>query len=424
MTGYVKLIKKKLFTSYIKNMVTLTLGTLIAQCAIVIAAPALTRLYSPEQLGMYTLIFTIASIIGPLVNGRYDMSIVSASHERESHAVMKASMLVCFFISALAGIIITCLILFDSPILVNINSRIIYVFPLLLLFGFINAITSYNNRNKEYKLIAKFSAVRTLTLLFGQVLFGVFKAGITGLLVSQLASFFISLLYQLKNTAINYKSVLSISFKEVSAVLRKFRNQPFYSTPALLLNSLSYSIIPFLISTLYGLKDVGYYSLSFTLLGMPIQLFSVNVAKVFFEKANREKKACGNFYKTFKTTLFLLLFISIPFFTFLMLFSRNIFNIVFGPGWERAGLFVEILSPMYTFRFISASLAAGLIIGHRQKIEFIIQSVFFIEAIGAFLLSKQLFFSIEQFLTIISILFAVSYIVLIFAIFLASKSKD
>ena len=411
------LLKNKLFNTYVKNVITLSFGTLIAQAAMIAVAPVLTRIYTPGQLGTYTLVMTIASIAGPLVNGRYDVSVVSASCEREANAAIKASIIVCFFTTIFSVLIMMCLLMFTPSVLAGIGRRIYFVIPLLILFGFSNTITSYNNRHKDYKLIASVSAIKSLMLASGQAILGILKTGIDGLLISQVVSMFFSLGYQFKKAAINIKTILSVRRHEVKAALKKFRNQPLYSTPALLLYSLSYSIIPFLIGGLYSLEEVGYYSITFSTLGVPIQLFSLNVSKVFFRKANEEKQECGTFYNTFKRTLFLLLVVSIPLFTFFMLFATGIFRFVFGPAWARAGLFVEILSPMYAFRFISASLSLGLIIGNRQKIELLIHGAFFIQAILTLFLAKNLNYSIEQFLTVISVLFTISYLVLIFAVF-------
>ncbi len=419
----IKSISGKGTEPYIKNVLTLSLGTLIAQIAMAAAAPLLTRLYTPGELGMNTLVMTIAAIAGPLVNGRYDMSVVSASNDKEAEAALKASLLVCILSLILSVLITTCILLVIPEFLGNIGLRIFFVIPLLALFGLTNSITSYNNRYREYKLIASVSAVKSVVLGAGQSLFGLFRAGVDGLLTSQVVSMVVSQTYQLKRTKIDIKSIMAVKMQDLNFVLKKFKNQPLFSTPALLLSTLSYSVIPFIINGLYSIKEVGYYSIAFTMLGIPIQLFSVNIAKVFFKKASEEKQEMGVFYKTFKDTLIILLVISIPVFLFLMFYATGIFRTVFGQNWSRAGRFVEILSPMYAFRFISASLIPGLIIGNRQRMELVIQSILFLQAVFAMFLAKSMNCSIEEFLTTISILFTISYLISIISVFVASKDS-
>ncbi len=70
-------------SSYIKSIIQLATETLIAQIITIVVAPITTRLYTPEEIGVYTLIISIISIFGPIINGRYDFSIVYAKNEED-----------------------------------------------------------------------------------------------------------------------------------------------------------------------------------------------------------------------------------------------------------------------------------------------------------------------------------------------------
>lgn len=59
--------------------------------------------------------------------------------------------------------------------------------------------------------------------------------------------------------------------------------------PAHFLNSASYSMLNFYITELFGLGILGYYSITYRILGIPLTLVSLNVSKVFFQRASEEK---------------------------------------------------------------------------------------------------------------------------------------
>lgn len=75
--------EKILSSDYFKSVFRLTVGSLIAQLITALVSPISTRLYTPEQLAVYTLILTVSSMFGPVLCGKYDMAIVSAKDEKE-----------------------------------------------------------------------------------------------------------------------------------------------------------------------------------------------------------------------------------------------------------------------------------------------------------------------------------------------------
>jgi O-antigen/teichoic acid export membrane protein len=272
--------------------------------------------------------------------------------------------------------------------------------------------------------MASVSLIRSATQAIFQIFFGLLKTGMPGLLISQLISLLFGLKRQSRYIQKTFSDFFNIKIQEVIEVMKKYKNQPLYSAPAILINSTSYSILNVFIASLYGLVEVGYYSITYRMLGLPIQLVSMNVAKVFFVQASEEKKETGKYTKTLKKTVLFLTLISVPVFVILSIFSPKLFGYIFGRGWEKAGLYVALLSPMFTIRFIVTSITQSLIISNKQKIEIIFQSGFIIEALAAFLISKYSDIPINGFLIIISILFSINYLILLIYIFHLSKKEN
>lgn len=403
---------------FLKDVSLLAGGSFLAQLIVVATSPLVTRLYSPGEMGLYTLITTLVVILGPAINGRYDMSVITADDEHEAKALTLLAILVglaCSFAIALLFLILhrNLRSLFES-------SLYFLIIPLLIAHGITNPLTSYNNRHKQYKVIASVGVLRSGAQSVGQLLLGWYKYGTLGLLASQLVGSLLGLKGQAALAKLNIKDLATVSPKELKVVLKKYRNQPIFSTPALLLNSLSYSLINFLINSLYGVKELGYYSLAFRMLVLPVQLVSLNVARVFFERASAEVRQEGNCYNAVKKTAGILSIISAPLFLLVFLLAEPLFGILFGQDWVRAGTLVKILTPMFALRFVATSLTLVLIISGKQKIELLWQALFVLLSLGGYYFAKKYSVSLETFLFWLSSGYALNYIFLVIYVFRVS----
>ena len=72
-------------SSFLKSIIILATGSFIAQIFAVACSPILTRIYSPEDMGIFTYIISLTAIFMGVINARYDMSIVT---EKEDSNVM------------------------------------------------------------------------------------------------------------------------------------------------------------------------------------------------------------------------------------------------------------------------------------------------------------------------------------------------
>ena len=63
--------------SFLKNIALLASGSVIAQGIAVICSPVLTRLYSAEEIGIYSYLIAMVSTFTAVINFRYDMAIVT-----------------------------------------------------------------------------------------------------------------------------------------------------------------------------------------------------------------------------------------------------------------------------------------------------------------------------------------------------------
>lgn len=406
---------------FLKNMAVMTMGTVLGQVIIVGVSPLLTRIYLPSQLGAFTLVLTLVTLFTPIVNGRYDISIVVAENEKEANSLVIVGVLISVIVSLLIGLGIFVYSIISPTTFQDVGIWLYLVIPMLIIVGITNVLLSYNNRHSQYKLIASVNLIRSFVQATTQVIFGLLGFGTPGLIISQLISLSFAIKKQAKYASKHINNINKITRNNCLDVIKKFKNQPLYSAPALFINSFSNSILIFMITYLYGIKEVGYYAIAYRVLGLPITVITANVARIFYERAHQEMKSNGNFYNIFKKTALLLFAISVPFFLLLAFTPTYLYELVFGNEWGRVGVFVAILTPMYAIKFIVSSLSLSLVIGNKQKVELLLQIGFIVNSIIAFGFSKIMKLEIEYFLSLVSTLYFINYLIVLIVILRLSK---
>lgn len=415
--------KKVLSSDYFKSVFRLTMGSLIAQLITALVSPISTRLYTPEQLAIYTLIITVSAMFGPVLCGKYDMAIVAAKDEKEVTNLIVGGLVVS--ITSIMFITIGYrFYLQRKPEILDEVGRFAYLLVLILLINaMINLLNRYNNRHKEYKLISSVYVLRTGFKNAGLVLFGFLKLGSLGLLLSQVLGSLVGLKRQSKRLYENRSMFKKVKINEVKNTLIKYKKLPIYSMPAHFLNSASYSMLNFFITGLFGLSTLGYYSISYRILGIPLTLVSLNVSKVFFQRASDEKSNTGGYRRTLMQLTLFLACLSIPMVLVLIIFGPFLFELFFGQGWGQAGRYAQILAPMYGFRFIVSALTPALVISGEQRLELILQSLFIVTSVISYFVCRWMGYGINTFLMFIAVFYSIIYILLYIVILKLSKKR-
>ncbi len=402
-------INKILHNNFFRSIATLMSGTLIAQAISFLVSPLMTRLYTEEQIGEYTLLLTAVTMFGSVICGRYDMSIVSENDEKEVFATVKLSFVISFILSFIVSIGYTVYICISDNLNMSAPAVFGWIFAFLLLTGIGHILQSYNNRDREYKLMASVHVAKEVGKATSLVGLGFLGTGTIGLLISYLVSGFAGVGRQAKRMLASFSSIISVPGKEMIAVAKKHIRQPLYSVPASFANSFAYSIINIFVDGLFGTVVLAHYSMSYRMLGIPLSLVSGNTSKAYYEKAAREYDNSGKFNHTFIQTSLFLMAIAIPMVVLLMLFAPWAFELFFGDGWGISGLYVRYLAPMFGIRLIVSALTPTMIICGKQRTELVIQALFIVSTIIAYAVSLYIH-SVQGFIIIISVLFSIIYI--------------
>lgn len=405
---------------YLKSVSALVSGSVLANLITFAVSPLLTRLYSADDFGGFYYIISIVSIFSTIINGRYDVSLVTST-KKDLYPLMQLS----FFICLVASLIVS----LGCGIFGALSTKVtftlwdlIYIFLLLVIAGIVNVLNSLNNRLRDFNVMTKVYVIRSFFQNLLMIVLGLMGSKVSGLLFSQ----FLGQVWGLKLQAKSVNTAKLFTFSRIVwiriyNVAKKYKEQFFLSAPATFVNALSYSFISLIIGSEYGLYILGLYSISVRVLGLPLNVFSSNLAKVHYSDAYAEIEKNGNFYVSTKKTLKLGLVIILPIFLILLFFAPIITKIIFGTEWKEAGVYIQIFCFMFAFRFLIGSLGFSFILSNSQKLEFYFQVLLLITMFLCAIIAHAFNFSILMFLSGISALYSIIYMIELLVILKKSK---
>ncbi len=371
-------LKLKPQSEFSKNVLTLMTGTTIAQSIPIAISPILTRIYTPEDFGVFAIYLSILSILAVIATGRYELAIMLPKQNRDAINIVALSFLIALSISLLLLIII---FLFKHHIVLLLGNKEIenwlYFIPLsLFIFGLSNSLNYWNNRNKNYTLIAKAKINQSLGGGVVNLGLGFMQFSKFGLILGQLFGQIVSLIILLKVFIINdFAYINGVNRLKIYALSKKYYRFPKINLPHAFLNTLSSNLPVLIISKFFNSSNVGFYSLSNLIVVIPMGIVSSAYSQVFLQKILELKKnrIVGSEIEFFKETVFKLLLYSASIFIVIFVFTEDIFAIVFSEEWRVAGVYTKILIPMLYLRFTGSIVSSIVIVYDKQYKALIIE---------------------------------------------------
>ena len=128
-------------------------GNIISQSLPIAISPILTRIYTPADFGLFSILISISMIFGSISNGRYELAIMLPQNEEDAINITALGFFITLFITITLLMII---FLFNETIvhiLGNPNLGFwLYFIPFSVFFiGMFNVLNFFNNRKKKYK---------------------------------------------------------------------------------------------------------------------------------------------------------------------------------------------------------------------------------------------------------------------------------
>ncbi len=395
------------------DFLTLAIGSMLGQGLAIVFAPILSRIYTEEQMGTYTLILTAVGMFESSICLRYDLIIVSEKKDNRIRSIAHSCLKISLLLSCIITFTYSLYLLLSGQLPLNKTWMGAMVFPALVCGSIILILTAVNNRNKNYKNIALSSFSQGLVHNSLSTLLGLFHSfGVLGLILGRLGGYlsYIFVASRPKQIKELRKQEL-LSLKERFEILNEYKRQALFSTPACVIACVSYSIVNIFLSQLYGKSILGIYSYSYRLLGLPLIIISANISRMFLKNAAVEYHQKKTMRRTFLKMLVPVSIISLIMVIAFKLFAPSFFTFFLGSRWKDVGVFVQILAPMYGIRLLSNSFSNATIIVNKQFIALALQFLYLIASATVFIICRYQRHDVFDFLRFMNYLFCLIYAV-------------
>lgn len=409
-----------------KNTLTLMMWIFFSQAIPIIISPILVKFYTPENFGLFTLYISIVGIISSVACAGYEHAIMLPKEDKNAIYIAFLSFLILSMTSILTLIVV---LIFNSQLsrIIGNNDLAMWLYLLpfsVFLTGFFQIINFWNNRKKQYSLLGKSQLIQvSITAVVG-LLFGIIEFNNGGLIVSRITGYSI-VVFLLCVLVINKElyQLLKIDIKKFLLLGKRYINFLKYSAVSGLLNSMSFHFFPILLSKVFSLSLLGYYSLAMMILVVPQVLIGNTISKVYFQVSMQYIHTKGNnkivFLQTLKKLFIIALLIYVPMYFYILDFVV----FVFGANWQLSGELVQILIPLMFIKFISSTLSVTLTMYEKQKTGLFINLVLLLTVIILFIIASLLTLDKYAFFYIYTSVVGVLYTIYLLSYYYISRGN-
>lgn len=372
--------------SFIRNVVTLMTGTTFAQALMILVAPILTRLYSPEDFGVYALYTSILGIIAVVACWRYELAIVLPEKDEDAANLLVLSICICFGMAVLTLILVA---LFRNPVANLLGAPKLapwlWFMPLsLIAAGLFQAFNYWSTRRKQFRRLAVRQITQSTITATTQIASGLtIHAGAGGMIGGSIFGQAIATarlawhIWREDRLLLNNTSMSGL--KEQATVYREF---PLFQIWAAILNSVSAMTPILLLGYFFSPAIVGFYALGQKVVASPMGIIGGSVSQVFFPRAELARRQ-GNLDQLVVLTFRQLLSIGLLPIAVLAIIGPELIGFVFGADWVLAGIFLRLLCPYLLFNFLSAPISSVFSVLRKQKDYLLFNITYFILAVSA-----------------------------------------
>lgn len=388
-----------LMSSFFANTTKLLGGNIFAQLIGILAIPIITRLYSTDQFGSFSIILSAATIIASVSTLGFHLAILIPKERSQAKALAKIA-LICLLLTSLPLSIIAVLFpsLFESLLGNNFNHQTVHLITLMVICQGLYSVVSYwCIRERQFGAVATskiFESIFDRGMAVGAGAFGWTSAlSLSVARVLGIVSSLGFLVLSIRNVKNKQQSSATVtSKKSIYCTFQEFKEYAIYNTPSVLLINAMGQLPTIMIGYFYSPIAAGLYAIANRLVSIPVQALgsalSTTVTQHFASMvSNGDLKGARKNAISMHTSLFA--FLLIPF-SFICITGEYIVELLLGPQWLLAGNLVQWMS-YFAFSTLMAQAFGGLFdVMKRQKVRLTFHIINFIFRIGTLLICGYL----------------------------------
>lgn len=381
----------------VRGTVVLAGGTAAAQLFTVAAAPFITRLYDPAQVGQFGLVLTFISVAAVILSLRLEMAIVSCPTDHEAARLARLAILLVPLSTLASTAVFLALVTLPIGPYGEIPAWWTLLIPVpLIAFGLIGVLRYWVVRRQEYGPLSQLTIAQSGVRAVVQVALGALQSGGIGLFVGDLVGRSVGVI----RLALTELPAITASASGTRALdgrdlLSKYWRFPLISVPSSFVNVLAGAVSIPLIGQLYGLEATGYYVLVQTVFAVPATVVATSVADVFHGRLGELRHAApAQASQLFLRTAGVLAMIAGSIAVLIAVAAPGLFPVVFGARWDTAGIMAAVLALRMFVQMVVSPLSRAVYVYQGQAIKLIFDVLVLASTVGALTIAKLQGFSL------------------------------
>lgn len=339
---------------FVRSTALVASGSVVGQGVVVLAAPVLTRLYTPEEFGVLAVFAGILGIVLVLSTLRYELGIALP------HTLGSAANVLAVALTSVAG----CALL--TAIAVGVlNDRIgnwtntpslnpyLWLLPVgVALGGTYQGLKYWAIRKRAFNSVARTRLQQGVGMVATQVGFGVAQIGPLGLILGKIVGETAGVVHLVRRILKEDLTYLGrVHLRRMMQRARRHQRFPRFAAWAGLASEAGTQLPLILFASLFSPAVAGLYTLAHRVTKMPLALISQSVGQVFLSRVAgpaRHDDLSDRTLQVFRS----LLRLSFAPLVFFAVFAPELFGFVFGAAWYEAGRYAQWLMPWLLVTFV------------------------------------------------------------------------
>ncbi|WP_445221297.1 lipopolysaccharide biosynthesis protein [Bradyrhizobium sp. Pa8] len=260
---------------------------LTGQLMLVAAIPILTRLYSPEDFGIFTIYLSIVNIVGAIAGLRFSTSLYVVEDRAHALVALKLTLVaVCFTTSVVltAGYLL-------SDVVPGRLQHLTYLVPIgMAAVGVADAMNCWCLRFNHMRDFGMGRLILPASMALLQVSFGLAHLGDDAMIRAHILSQAVLIAF-LCVRLLKWEDIRRIaqaSWGSVAATARREYKFPLFELPSALAGFAIINLPAIFIGSLFGTAFAGHFGVAARLVTGPVTLIALPLSNVFVAEASKD----------------------------------------------------------------------------------------------------------------------------------------
>lgn len=369
----------RLFTSsFLRNTGKMVSGTGLAHLIGLAVLPVITRLYSPAEIGVFSVYLSVYTIGFTVASLRYEYATLLPKTEQGANNITMLSLLLSFCVSALMYVVL----LAGSAVGAGWLSfgelhNLVWLLPVSVFsFSTFMILTFRLNREQQYAHMATAKVAGSAGTAGGQATLGF--AGYTswGMVAGKVAGDLLGMFYLLWQRRRWEKPMLyGVSKLRMAAMAKRYRHFPMWNLPHALTTAANNNIPVLLFYAFFSGTTAGFFAMAMRILTSPLQMVARAAYQVFSQRVAQKHNNKDRIYPFFKQTAGLFAVSGMVPFVLLFWTAPALFSWFLGAEWVVTGEYIRILTPYVFVSFVVSPLNFIPLMLGKQQTAFVIDLI-------------------------------------------------